>query len=73
MIERPNKNLEIRFRTARRLGRIHILDGIMIQVILHKTIARTPTKILFGTELRLPKDFVFGYPVGEESEVNDYA
>lgn len=40
---------------------------------VHDTTGLTPAKIVFGKELRLPCDLVFGSPNNEEMEAQDYA
>ena len=39
---------------------------------VHGTTGQTPARIVFGRELRLPCDILFGSPSGEPKEVIDY-
>lgn len=40
---------------------------------VHNTTGLTPARVLFGREIRLPCDLVFGSPREEGQEINDYA
>lgn len=43
-----------------------------VQVSLARNSGRIPASVIFENEVRVPSDFVFGYPVSEEFELNDY-
>lgn len=78
MVERFNKTLENQLR-------IFVSDHqddwdehlpiitMAYRSAVHESTGRTPSSVVFGRELRLPSDLLFGSPYRKNEEVNDYA
>ena len=78
MVERFNKTLESHLRmfvSEHQDDWDQYIPLVMMayRSAVHETTGRTPASIIFGKELRLPSDLVFGSPMSEEFEVSDYA